>query len=305
MRAMKQYLLLRNNVQSGPYTLEALIEQNLRSLDLIWKEEESTAWHYATEMDELKEHVNDQVKHEETVSENKIYVALPDLQPCVQPVAIENDDPTKEYSLPVLEVLKERDNRRLSKKPVWQKKIFRINDTIRLAAVFAGLVFGAFVIKKAADTNIGEAETDLETSVASLIMEPPKPQLAYHNALVKEVIKPAAEAKPVPGSVRPKDIRRQVKLKTNDYKKGVFGGVSDLQLTVSNASPHFIDKIVVTVHYIKKNGQVVDSKTISFHSIAPNSTKRIEVPQNRRGVSVKTSINTIYSKDYKAALKQV
>ena len=87
MRAMKQYLLLRNNVQSGPYTLEALIEQNLRSLDLIWKEEESTAWHYATEMDELKEHVNDQVKHEETVSENKIYVALPDLQPCGQPVA--------------------------------------------------------------------------------------------------------------------------------------------------------------------------------------------------------------------------
>ena len=49
----KVYLLLRNNLQSGPYTIDELRQQKLRRNDLIWKEGESTAWCYPSELEEL------------------------------------------------------------------------------------------------------------------------------------------------------------------------------------------------------------------------------------------------------------
>jgi hypothetical protein len=51
---MKQYLLLRNNKQSGPYTVEELVEMGLKSHDLIWVEGISASWRFPHEVDELK-----------------------------------------------------------------------------------------------------------------------------------------------------------------------------------------------------------------------------------------------------------
>jgi hypothetical protein len=54
---MKTYLLLRNNRQSGPYTLAELLVEGLRSQDLVWVEGQSASWRYPAELDELKAHV--------------------------------------------------------------------------------------------------------------------------------------------------------------------------------------------------------------------------------------------------------
>ena len=158
-------------------------------------------------------------------------------------------------------------------------------------------------MKKAADSSTLGEQVATETSVAMIMEEKPVATTGYKNALVKEVVSPAEEKLPA-RSVKPKDIRRQVKVKTNDYKTGVFGGINGLELTLLNASPHFIDKVVVTVSYYKKNGEQVESRSYDFTSVHPNSTRKLEVPANRRGFKVKTSVNTIYSKEYKAALKQ-
>ena len=53
----KVYLLLRENRESGPYTIDELIQQQLKHTDLIWTEGKSVAWCYPYEMDELKAHV--------------------------------------------------------------------------------------------------------------------------------------------------------------------------------------------------------------------------------------------------------
>jgi hypothetical protein len=49
----KVYLLLRNNRQSGPYTIDQLWQQQLRPTDMVWIEGQSTAWCYVSEL-ELK-----------------------------------------------------------------------------------------------------------------------------------------------------------------------------------------------------------------------------------------------------------
>jgi hypothetical protein len=50
---MKEYLLLRNNKQSGPYSAEDLRSLGLRALDLVWVEKKSSCWRYPSEIREL------------------------------------------------------------------------------------------------------------------------------------------------------------------------------------------------------------------------------------------------------------
>ncbi len=48
------YLLLRDNKQSGPYSLDDLKVKGLKAYDLVWVEGRSAAWRYPSEVDELK-----------------------------------------------------------------------------------------------------------------------------------------------------------------------------------------------------------------------------------------------------------
>jgi hypothetical protein len=47
------YLLLRDNKQSGPYSLDDLKTKGLKAYDLVWVEGKSAAWRYPSEINEL------------------------------------------------------------------------------------------------------------------------------------------------------------------------------------------------------------------------------------------------------------
>jgi hypothetical protein len=51
---MNQYLLLRDNKQTGPYTVAELAAKGLKAYDLVWLEGKSAAWRYPSEIAELK-----------------------------------------------------------------------------------------------------------------------------------------------------------------------------------------------------------------------------------------------------------
>jgi hypothetical protein len=51
---MSNYLLLRNNIESGPYSLNDLTELGLKAYDLVWVQGRSAAWRYPSEVEELK-----------------------------------------------------------------------------------------------------------------------------------------------------------------------------------------------------------------------------------------------------------
>jgi hypothetical protein len=48
------YLLLRDNIESGPYTFDELLQQQLQPSDLIWIEGTTLAWAYPNEVEELR-----------------------------------------------------------------------------------------------------------------------------------------------------------------------------------------------------------------------------------------------------------
>ena len=53
----KVYLLLRNNIQTGPFSLEEVVALKLKSQDLIWEEGKSNGWAYPSEIEILKPYV--------------------------------------------------------------------------------------------------------------------------------------------------------------------------------------------------------------------------------------------------------
>jgi hypothetical protein len=53
----KVYSLLRNNQQTGPYSLDEILQLNLKPFDLVWVEGRSAAWRYPSEIETLKPYV--------------------------------------------------------------------------------------------------------------------------------------------------------------------------------------------------------------------------------------------------------
>jgi hypothetical protein len=106
----KVYLLLRNNKQLGPYSLDELLQQSLKPFDLVWVEGRSAGWRYPTEIDTLKPYVaaepealTEPVLHSAAINapvavitepavKNQVYVRLPSTPDNMAPVGEKKEE---------------------------------------------------------------------------------------------------------------------------------------------------------------------------------------------------------------------
>src|SRR5437868_6031888 len=72
---MKKYLLLRDNHESGPFSLEEISELGLSATDLIWIEGRSNSWEYPGDVEDLGTLVSK--TGDLSPDAPKIFVALP------------------------------------------------------------------------------------------------------------------------------------------------------------------------------------------------------------------------------------
>lgn len=93
------------------------------------------------------------------------------------------------------------------------------------------------------------------------------------------------------------DISKLVSVKSNDYKRGAFGGIRDLQLTVTNDSKYILNNVTVELQYLKPSEQPLKSENIQFKSISPNGSLTITIPPSNRGIKVLYKITKIESKE--------
>jgi len=68
----KPYLLLRNNKQQGPFTLDELLQQSLKPFDLVWVDGKSVGWKYPNEIDVLKNHIPDVQQRVEVAVQTRV-----------------------------------------------------------------------------------------------------------------------------------------------------------------------------------------------------------------------------------------
>lgn len=93
-----------------------------------------------------------------------------------------------------------------------------------------------------------------------------------------------------------KNIYEQVRAEPSAYKVGVFGGVSDLDITIVNTSLYILDQVAVEVKYYGMEKKLVKTQTIIFNNVPPGKRRTLEVPKTNRGITIECAITSINSK---------
>jgi len=92
-------------------------------------------------------------------------------------------------------------------------------------------------------------------------------------------------------------VANQVSVGANNYSIGTFGGISNLQVTVTNRSAYPLDLVVVEVQYVQANKKVFKTEPLYFHSIGAGSALMLEAPKSSRGIKVQYKVTTINSRE--------
>jgi len=93
-----------------------------------------------------------------------------------------------------------------------------------------------------------------------------------------------------------------VSVSSNDYKRVAFGGIRNLQLTVTNNSGFELDHVVVEVQYLKPSEEPLRTENIRFQAISPHTSATMRVPDTNRGIKVLYKIINIESKQNEDAV---
>jgi hypothetical protein len=118
-----------------------------------------------------------------------------------------------------------------------------------------------------------------------------------HREAVHRTDLPADRSENADKEVVKNNIGNLVSIGTNGYTVGTFGGISGLQLTVSNRSVYPLDLVVVEVQYIQANKKVFKTENLYFRGIGPGSALMQEAPKSTRGIKVQYKITLVNSKE--------
>ncbi|WP_124020669.1 DUF4339 domain-containing protein [Flavobacterium aquariorum] len=92
------------------------------------------------------------------------------------------------------------------------------------------------------------------------------------------------------------NIEQYVGASTNRYSYNELGGISNLDIIVTNNTEYLLDEVNVNVDYIKDNGGIYKSEIVTIYNIPAKQDKSASAPESDRGTSVEAKIQTISSK---------
>lgn len=81
----------------------------------------------------------------------------------------------------------------------------------------------------------------------------------------------------------------------NNYKTGLFGGVHDIKVLVTNDTEFPLDNVVVSLLYYKSSGKLFKTEHVTLVQIKPKSSSSAAAPDSRKGMSVKLQLLRITS----------
>jgi hypothetical protein len=149
-------------------------------------------------------------------------------------------------------------------------------------------------------TPVSKQRTDVAKNVAAVpgiaADSAVSHQAVYHRESVHR--SDVAESHPVEEKESLKiSLANQVAVGTNKYAVGTFGGISNLQVTVSNRSAYSLDLVVVAVSYIQANRKIYKTENLYFRGIGPGSALMLEAPKSSRGITIQYKVTSIGSKE--------
>ena len=92
------------------------------------------------------------------------------------------------------------------------------------------------------------------------------------------------------------NFEKYIHVSTNQYKYNELGGISNLDVIVSNDTDYLLNEVNVNIDYIKDSGEIFKSENIILNNIPAHQNKSASAPESNRGTSVKTRMDAITSK---------
>lgn len=81
----------------------------------------------------------------------------------------------------------------------------------------------------------------------------------------------------------------------SSYTYYEIGGIENLSVTLHNFAEYRLDKVVVTVEYIKTNGGIFKTEDLVFTGIKAKSENTLKAPNSSRGTKVNCYVSYIYA----------
>jgi hypothetical protein len=404
---MNKYLLLRDNKQSGPYTVPEIITKGIKPYDLVWLEGKSAAWRYPSEVEELKAYapaveeqpfdrffkkpeliqetaksssyaaqqsryepqVSVDTMTEEAPESKKIYInfpgnglkqAKPEIKKEIHAESVIAKEIKKEpvvnfpERVPITEINEEMPswkstternympvNKREDKKLLYgafvvcfiliafvgvllvnynkqQQTLKELNTIVRQmerdktqeqnVPAAATLVNHDVPAEQTSETIVNPEALNITTEkpVVEKTSDVPKkpgknrtaPAIVFSDASVvdHEPLKTDIEKnKELPKITASENLFKLVTVKPNKYKTGLLGGISNLQLELTNNSLRELQKVAIEIKYLGPEKKVVKKQTVYFENVSPGGQTTIDVPRSNRGVSIDYTITDIKS----------
>lgn len=95
-----------------------------------------------------------------------------------------------------------------------------------------------------------------------------------------------------------KNLWQLVTVDNNTYKTGVFGGISNLSLKLSNKSLFQLEKVEVEILFLSPENKTVHKQKVVFENVSPGEQITLNVPKSNRGVKINHSIRKINTKEF-------
>lgn len=257
---MTQYYFHDGQQEKGPFDIEQLKSQTLKNDTPIWYEGLEN-WTTVGEVDELK----------------KIFVTKPTPPPLIKPI------PEVKATPPKIE--------QQSYAATNQQEVFPTKKKSLLVPLIIGgiLIFGGLIIWLVSQ-NVQHTTViqDLQDSVVT------QNTAEAEKEAERQRINQANTAKNMNFRNNWENyIKLQNSEPTVDY---TFGGISAFTVYVSNQTSYMLDQVDINIEYIRKSGEVYQTKTITILNVPAGSSANGEAPSSINGVKVSCTVEKIVSK---------
>lgn len=253
---MRKYFIHNGETENGPFDLEQLKTMQIKSDTPIWYEGIPN-WTIANNVEELK-----------------AIIVSNSFPPKFENFSQQNTSvhpPT--YSKPVYE----------NNQNVAPKK----NNTIRniligivvIGVIFIGLVL--FTMSKSDETYNENDEFNKYDTITPAVD-------AEKERINEELTKKNREYR--------NNFEKYIRATTNQYTYNEFGGITNLDIIVTNDTDYILDEVNVNIDYIKDNGEIYKSEIVTLNNIPAHQNKSISAPESKRGTSVEVRMDGIKSK---------
>lgn len=294
---MNTYLLIRDNHETGPHSLDELKAMTLRNLDLIWLEGKSQHWDYATEFEELRPLIIQTNNFPKKPTKSRLEAGS------LQPSLYTNHTAAASSGR---EVLAEPAGFALrstlaTEAPVFTERLVsaeefhfpqrRSNRTsLWILSLLLMLMFGAYIVKKLVDDRNEQAARQFEP--ISYTEERSNEALRFQHAISTEKV--AAPSLLTP-RMDVEEIKKKVSITQNKHKQ--IGNNNDLQLTISNKSYADVSQVDIQVKFLEANGTVVRKENHSVYTISKGAVTTLVIPAAEPNQKVTYKITGVQLKE--------